>query len=333
MKAVRLGVIGVGLIWLREHQPMLTTLQEAFEPVAFCDLSAARRAEVAQAFPNARVFADPQELLALPDVEAVLVLTPIAFNAPMALAALQAGKHVIMEKPIARSVAEGQALVAAAQKAGLRLFVMEHLAYRQADRQLATLLASGEIGEPILWNRIQHVDADPVQGALRYETTPWRKEANYPLGALFDGGIHLIASLGNVFGTPATVAATGRRLRPDYGEYDQVAMLFGYANGVTGMLSHATSLAASHNFFHIHGSQGAIIVEPQRLLIEKPKQPTQVIALPEENPRANMWHELVRAYQANRQPSYSAADGVRDVAILETVDHALRSGQRLPIAW
>jgi scyllo-inositol 2-dehydrogenase (NADP+) len=332
MKPVRLGVIGVGLIWQREHQPMLATLADAFTPVAFCDLSEARRAEVSRAFPDAPVYAEPQQLLAQEDVEAVLVLTPIALNAPTALAALRAGKHVIMEKPIARSVAEGQALVATARDAGLRLFVMEHLAYRQADYQLAALLAAGEIGDVMLWNRIQHVDADPAQGDLRYEHTPWRKEADYPLGALFDGGIHLIASLNNVFGPPETVVASGRRLRPEFGEYDHVTMMFGYENGVTGVLSHAISLTAAQNFFHIHGATGVIIVEPGRLIVEKPGQPHKVIDLPAENPRANMWHELVRTYQEGRDPSYSAEEGVRDVALLETMDRAIKSGQRLPIA-
>src|SRR5690606_25884666 len=110
MLPVRLGVIGAGLIWIRRHQATLATLQDVFRPVAFADPSEERRGQAAEQYPDAAMVSDYQDLLALPDVEAVLVLTPIALNAQVALAALQAGKDVIMEKPIARSAAEGAQL-------------------------------------------------------------------------------------------------------------------------------------------------------------------------------------------------------------------------------
>lgn len=333
MAPIRVGVIGLGLIWIREHQPVLATLQDTFTPVAFCDTNAERRAAAAQTFPGAPIFAEYERLLQLPEVEAVLVLTPIAFNAPVALAALQAGKDVLMEKPIARSVAEGQALVAAARQAGRRLFVLEQLAYRQADDLVAAQLAAGSIGDLVLWNRVQHFDADPAQGALRYDTTPWRKQPDYPLGPLFDGGIHLIASLSKIFGLPATVAATGRQLRPEYGEYDQVAMLFHYANGAVGMLSHSNYLPPMQNLFHLHGTTGVISVESTRLAVEKSGQPTQIIELPAENARLQMWQALAAAWTSGHEPYYCAERALADVAILETVDRSIKTGQSLPIAY
>ncbi|MCX6050663.1 MAG: Gfo/Idh/MocA family oxidoreductase [Chloroflexi bacterium] len=332
MKPVRLGIIGLGLIWIREHRAVLATLKDFFEPVAFCDTSAVRRAEVAQDFPAATVVSDYQSLLELPEVEAVLVLTPIALNTPVALAALHAGKDVIMEKPIARSVAEGQTLVETARRLQRRLFVTEQLAYRHAEEQLAELIANGEIGELILWNRVQHFDADPAQGALRYDNTDWRKKADFPLGTLFDGGIHLIASLSKLFGTPETVFATGRQLRPDYGAYDHVAMLFQYANRSVGQLSYASCLPAVENHFHIHGTAGALVVEPDRLLIEKPNRPPQIISLPAENARAQMWQALAQAWQAGHDPYYTPERALQDVAILETVDRAIKTNQQLPVA-
>jgi scyllo-inositol 2-dehydrogenase (NADP+) len=332
MKPIRVGVIGLGLIWLREHQPALAQWREVFEAIAFCDVSAERRAEAAQTYPGATIVADAAELIALPEVEAVFVLTPIAFNAPVALAALEAGKDVIMEKPIARSVAEGQALIAAARQGGRRLFVMEQLAYRQADRILADVIASGAIGEPAVWHRIQHVDADPAQGAMRFDTTPWRKAAEYPLGTLFDGGIHLVASLSTVFGPPEALYATGRKLRPEYGEFDHVVTQFHYSSGLVGLLSHSTCLSPVQNTFQIHGAAGVISVERGRLIIERPNEAQEVIELPTENPRANLWQELVTAYREGRDPSYDAEKALRDVAILEAVDRSIKTGQRLSIA-
>ena len=332
MQPIRLGVIGLGLIWQREHQPMLKTLSHVFEPVAFCDVSAERRAATARDYPGALVVEDYRALLERADVEAVLVLTPIAFNAPVAMAALRAGKDVIMEKPLARSVAEGQELVATARRAGRRLFVAEQLAYRAADERLAAAIASGEIGDLMLWNRIQHVDADPAQGALRYDTTAWRKHPDYPLGALFDGGIHLIASLGSVFGPPASLFATGRQLRPEYGEYDHVVTLFQYASGASGVLSHATALSPAQNLYHIHGSRGAIVVERNCLVIDRGDESPRRIELPNENPRVNLWQTMVHAWQAGAEPAYNLERALLDVAILEMVDRSIKSGQRMAVA-
>ena len=329
MKPVRLGVIGLGLIWLREHQPRLARFGDTFELVAFCDVNPERRAAAMAAFPGAPVVDDYRTLLALPEVEAVLVLTPIAFNAPVALAALQAGKDVIMEKPISRSVAEGERLVAAARQARRRLIVAEQLAYRQADTILLNLLASGAIGDLILWNRIQHVDADPAQGALRYETTPWRKTPDYPLGALFDGGIHLIASLSRVFGAPAAVFARGRKLRPDYGEYDQVTMLFEYGAGPVGMLSHATMLSPMQNVFHIHGATGVLTVERSQIVVEQSGQPSRIVDLPDEDMRDEMWQAIATAFRTGAEPYYTAERALQDVAILEAVDRSIKQNQQV----
>lgn len=331
MKAFRLGVVGLGLIWVRTHRAQLATLGDVFELVAFCDASEDRRVETMHAFPGAPVFSDYQDLLALDEVDTVLVLTPIALNAPVALAALRAGKDVIMEKPIARSVAEGRELVAAARQSGRRLLVAEQLAYRAADQLLAELIAAGEIGQLVFWNRIQHVDADPAQGALRFDTTPWRKMPDYPLGALFDGGIHLIASLGRAFGAPAAVYASGRRLRPEYGEYDHVTVMFHYANGAVGVLSHSTCLPPMHNHFHIHGTAGVIVVKRDRLVVEKENQPDRIIDLPEEDVRTNLWQALATAIREGREPYYTAEMALQDVAILEAVDRSIKSGRQLQV--
>ncbi|MCB0124298.1 MAG: Gfo/Idh/MocA family oxidoreductase, partial [Caldilineaceae bacterium] len=104
MKSVKLGVIGLGLIWQRVHRAILTEQQAYFVPSAFCDLSEERRQATSAEFPGAPVVAEYRELLAMPELEVIQVLTPIAYNAPVARAALEAGKDVIMEKPIARSV-------------------------------------------------------------------------------------------------------------------------------------------------------------------------------------------------------------------------------------
>jgi scyllo-inositol 2-dehydrogenase (NADP+) len=331
MPPTRLGVIGAGLIWLRAHRPILETMGDAFAPVAFCEVSEERRAALTQEFPDARVLSDYHSLLALPEVEAALVLTPIALNAPVARDALRAGKHVIMEKPIARSVAEGRELIAAAREADRLLCVTEQVAYRQAENALADVIASGEIGELVLWERVVHLEADTAAGPLRYESTPWRKQADFPLGTMFDGGIHVVAGLSKVFGAPESVDATGMLLRPEYGEYDHIAALFHYGRGVTGMLSHSSYLPPARNHFHIYGTAGVITVEQGRLVIERREQAARVVELPQENPYASMWRALRQALAERREPFYTPEKALRDVAILEAIARAIKTGGRVAL--
>lgn len=332
MSPLRLAVIGTGLIWKRTHRPILESMGDMFVPVAFAELSDQRREELGRDFPGVPIFRDYRDALALPRVDAALVLTPIAQNAPVAHAALMAGKDVIMEKPIARSVAEGRALLAMARQQGRQIYVTEQLAYRAAEQELAALLARGAVGELVSWNCVHHLEGDQAVGALRYETTPWRKEADFPLGTMFDGGVHLIAALATVFGAPEAVSATGRKLRPAYGAYDHVAALFRYQGGLVGMLSFSSYLPPDQNHLHVRGTAGTILVEPGRLVVRGPGQPEQVVALPEENAYVQMWRTLGPAAVERRAPPYTAERALRDVATLEAVDRAISSGAWAEVA-
>ena len=328
MQPVRLGVIGAGLIWIRQHQRELRQLPEVFTPVAFCDVSAERRAEVARDFPQAAIYEQHETLLTRPDIDAVLVLTPIAFNAPVALAALQAGKHVIMEKPMARSSAEGRGLIDAARQRGRHLCVAEQAAYRPSHQVIRALLAGGEIGDLVLWHCVHHWGGDPdtMQGALRYDTTPWRITPDFPLGAMFDGGIHQIAALSSVFGQPESVAATGRKLREGYGDYHHIATLMRYPGAVTGMLSFATALAPTHHQFRIQGTRGALVVEGKQVVVQAAGQPERIEPLPGSDDRIAMWRDFARVFQTGTAPLYTPGRALADVALLEAVARSIKTG-------
>ncbi len=331
MQPIRLGIIGAGLIWIRRHQLTLANLPDAFTPVAFADPSEERRNQAAEAYPNATVVAESAALLALPEVEAVVVLTPIALNAPVALAALQAGKDVIMEKPIARSVAEAENLLATAKQMGKRLYVMEQMGYRRAEEILAETIASGEIGDLVMWERVSHSDVDQERGPMSFASTPWRKEANFPLGTLFDGGIHVIAALTKTFGPPQHVWATGKKLREEYGQFDHVTMLFHYANRSTGMLSHSSSLSSDQNHFTIYGTDGTIVVEQTQLLVRKHHEVARAVALLEEDSNMNLWQALADAFHKQITPFYTAEKAIQDVLILEKVNQAIQQNQVMQV--
>ena len=133
-RRLKVGVIGCGLIAQVMHLHYLRELSDRFEIFAICDLSETVRTSVGREYGVAKQFASWQELVAQP-LDAVLVLTS-GSHAPAAIAAAQAGKHVLVEKPMCFSIAEGKAMTDAAEAAGVTLMVAYNKRYDPAYRRL-----------------------------------------------------------------------------------------------------------------------------------------------------------------------------------------------------
>lgn len=116
--------------------------------VAFCDLELARAEKAKQKYgtADAVVFTDYQELLKL-DLDAVHVLTPNSSHAPLTIAALEAGCHVMCEKPMAKTSEEAKAMIAAAEKTGKKLTIGYQNRFRTDSEYLHTVCEAGELGE------------------------------------------------------------------------------------------------------------------------------------------------------------------------------------------
>ena len=131
---LRVGVVGCGLIAQVMHLHYLRELSDRFEIAAVCDVAADVRDAVAREYGVPHQFASWQEMLAHP-LDAVLVLTS-GSHAPIAIAAAEAGLHVLVEKPMCFSVAEGRAMIAAAEAAGKVLMVGYNKRYDPAYARL-----------------------------------------------------------------------------------------------------------------------------------------------------------------------------------------------------
>jgi predicted dehydrogenase len=115
-----------------------------------CDASEERRAEFAERYPDAKVTGDFDELLAADDVDAVVIATPVPTHYPLARAALEAGKHVFVEKPPAMRAAEMEELIGLAEARGLVLMPGHLLLYHPAVQKLKELIDGGELGEVLV---------------------------------------------------------------------------------------------------------------------------------------------------------------------------------------
>ncbi|MGB5003663.1 MAG: Gfo/Idh/MocA family oxidoreductase, partial [Lactococcus raffinolactis] len=144
---LKVGVIGCGGIANGKHLPALAQV-EAVELVAFCDLEIARAEKAKQTYgtADAAVFTDYQELLKL-DLDAVHILTPNSSHAPLTIAALEAGCHVMCEKPMAKTSEEAKAMIAAAEKTAKRLTIGYQNRFRTDSEYLHTVCEAGDLGE------------------------------------------------------------------------------------------------------------------------------------------------------------------------------------------
>ena len=142
---VRTAVVGLGY-WGPNLIRNLNDLEDA-ELRWICDLDPSRLETFGRRYPTVRCTRDFDDLLADPELEAIAIATPVSTHYPLALAALEAGKHVFIEKPLAASVQEGQELVAAAADRELTLMPGHTFLYSPPVNMIRDLIHGGELGD------------------------------------------------------------------------------------------------------------------------------------------------------------------------------------------
>jgi len=149
--SLSVGVIGLG--YFGPHLARNVASGRETKLVAIADRDPARRALFTAQYPWAKVYDDGLALIADPSIDAVVIATPLFTHAELTRAALAAGKHVLVEKPMAPSVAECEELVAHAERVGRVLMVDHTLLYKDSVRKMHELIAGGALG------RVLYVDA------------------------------------------------------------------------------------------------------------------------------------------------------------------------------
>lgn len=198
---VRVGIVGCGRI--AGLQALGYLAHPHAEIVAVCDRDAGRARRCADAWGARTVTTDLEKLLADPDVDAVEILTPHHLHAEHALAALEAGKHVSLQKPPARTLAELDRIAHAARRAaarGVTIRVCENFTWYPPHRRALALVEEGAIGTP-LSIRIKTAAGRPLDGwEVTPETQAWRLDpATCGGGATtFDHGYHCF-QMGRLF--------------------------------------------------------------------------------------------------------------------------------------
>lgn len=230
------------------HAPLITaesglklhTILQRSEPTALAD------------YPRVDIIKSFDDILANPDIHLVVVNTPNELHYPMTKAALQAGKHVVVEKPFTLNIDEGNELIALAntQQNILSVFQNKRLESDYLDAQ--KIIESGALG------RIVEVEWHYDRYRTNVTHKKW-KEDNLPgAGTWFDLGIHMVDSMLCLFGKPIAVYADMRSLRRAEGSTDYFNVCFHYED-LRVILRSSTYVSEKGATVAIHGDKGSFL--------------------------------------------------------------------------
>lgn len=257
--AVKYGVIGLGE-WGREILNELAILPNA-PVVALCDTHQSKFRRAAEIAPKATQTKDYKELLANPDVEAVIIATPTGTHREIAVAALAAGKHVYCEAPLALTIDDAKAIAVAARDA-VKLVFQPGLQERSQPNRYFVLpfIRSGSLGDNIMVRAQSHQNKS-------WATTPWRAQQATSIGLMGELGIHQIDAVSWFLkGRPTAITGFGSLLcrKADGDVADTVQGVFEYPGDVRFVYDATLCNSFDKTYEMYYGSQSAVMVRDSK---------------------------------------------------------------------
>ncbi|MDT7573620.1 MAG: scyllo-inositol 2-dehydrogenase [Actinomycetota bacterium] len=245
---VRVGLLGYGAIG-HEHSKAIRRT-EGLELRAVCDPDPARVAAARAAAPDVHAVDD---LLAQDDVDLVIVSTPPNTHADWALRCLDAGKHVVVEKPFCLTVDEADRQIAAAADRGLLLAVYQNRRWDADYLALKKAVRTGLLGD------VFHYES--FLGGFGHPCNFWHSDETVSGGAIYDWGSHFLDWALDLFTAPVDwVSATShKRVWHDVTNADHTRVLLHFADGVEAEFTHSDLAAALKPKFYVLGTRGGLI--------------------------------------------------------------------------
>jgi predicted dehydrogenase len=256
---IRVGVIGLGRSGWELHAQPLHGLP-GYRVGAVCDASAPRLARAAAEF-GARPYAEPEALIEDRDVALVVVAVPGNLHAGLAIEAMEAGKHVVVEKPMATTLAEADEMLAAAERTGRLLTVFHNRRWDQDYRMLKRLARAGEMGELLtVDSRVMSFGPEwPSYGVPEFNPQ-WRTQAAYGGGFLADWGPHLVDQVLDLVGEwPTKVVAELRSCLWSKEVDDYFNIRLAFASGLLVTLEGSNNARIPLPRWFVVGSEATLI--------------------------------------------------------------------------
>jgi UDP-N-acetyl-2-amino-2-deoxyglucuronate dehydrogenase len=255
MAKVKTGLIGYGKV-ARTHAAALSVLPESHF-VAMCGRDQTRAQAFAAQY-NIKAYGNVRDMVERAGVEAVIVCTPHPAHARAAIQAAQAGAHALVEKPLAASLKDCDAIIAATTEAGVRLGVISQRRLYEPVRRVKTAIEAGKIGKPVLgtvvmlgWRDRAYYESDPWRGT-------WREEGG---GVLVNQAPHQLDLLQWFMGPIDELCGYWDNLNHPYIEVEDTAVaVLRFKNGALGSIVVSNSQKPGiYVKVHVHGENGSSV--------------------------------------------------------------------------
>lgn len=252
---VRVGLIGFGLAGASFHAPLIAAVEGM-------ELAAIATSRATDGYPDAVRYGDAHALIADGAIDVVVIATPNDSHAPLARTALAAGRHVVIDKPVALDADTAAALVEQAAVAGRKLTVFHNRRWDSDFLTVERLMRNGDLGEVLL----AELRWDRFRPAIK---PGWRETAGPGSGLLADLGPHMIDQAIRLFGTPDAVTGdvAVQRAGAVVDDYFELILHYGARRVTVGS---ASLVAAARPRFALHGTSGSFVkhgIDPQEAVL------------------------------------------------------------------
>jgi predicted dehydrogenase len=254
-RSIRLGIIGAGGVAQSKYLPAIARLRMIWEPVelvAFATRNKEQARKIETTY-HTRHYSDYQQMLAQEEIDGVLVLSPDQLHPEHTIAALESGRHVLVEKPIARSLIQAESMCRTAERLGPKLMAVANKRYSPPYRRAKLLIEAGILSDPAMFVGKFNLGYDYVD--------------------LFESGtIHLFDLTRYLMGDVQTVFCTGiNRYSVSHRRYpvDNAIAVFNFVSGAVGSLYTSASALSFKPWerVEVYGKHAWLAVEDQRDLI------------------------------------------------------------------
>lgn len=267
---VKWGMVGAGNV--TQVKAGAAWAQEDSESVAVARRDATKAAESAQRLGAKRFYTSLDALLADPEINAVYIATPHYLHREQAIAAAEAGKHVLCEKPMGMTVKECREVIAAAKHNGVQLAIPYYRRFYPIVEKMKEIIGSGVLGDVVSLHIINESLYIPDRNALSSRDL-WRTQrATAGGGALNEYGSHRLDLIGYLLGDAVEVVAFVDTLHGWYDVEDQATVVIKLACGAHAQADVSWCKALNTDYLDVCGTEGRVVAEH----LEKPELTLQI---------------------------------------------------------
>lgn len=324
---MRVGIVGIG--WWSDVLAGVIAKTDKLELRAGYTRSADKNAKFAETF-NCEAMSSYEDMLALDDLDGVILTTPNSAHLPGTLAAAAAGKHVFVEKPVSNTIADGRAMIAACEAAKVVLAVGHSYRRHGALRHLKKMIEDGELGRV---SRAEGIFSN--DNGLKLKPGAWRTDpAEIPGGCLMQIGIHQIDNLLYLLGEAEELTAYVDRLETEPDIEDVTSVLMRFKSGAIGFV--ASDYISPRRFMvNVHGTKGNAFFDMDndglRIQLTGEAKPSPVSFPPADQLLAEL-EDFTDAARDGRKPEIDGTDALNPLAVVLGAIQSSREGRSIRLA-